>query len=147
MSFYVCNSLYPSSFDRSTVESIELNLRKSLYSNELSGLSSEQKKVRKQALVTNANNELNNQKINGFNKWAFLLGVIGFHTGRIFSTKVLLSEMGKAAIPHAAMAVGTGVVTGFLIGQLFSYDLGLYSRWRITRRAIDRHQNELASKH
>jgi hypothetical protein len=143
---YVKNCLYPDSSKRSTIDSIDTNLRKSLYINEITGLTPEQKQVQKQLSVQLASTQLNNQNIRGFNMWAFLLGVAGFHTGRIFQTKVLFHEMGKGAVNHAAIAVGAGVLSGVLIGTLFSYDMGLYTKWRKARRTVDRYERDLAIK-
>jgi len=147
MSNYVCNCLTPYSSQRSNVESIAANLRKNLYSNDLSGnLSMEQKKANKEILVTKASSQLNNEKITGFNKWAFFLGLAGFHTGKIFKTKTLFHEMGQGSLQHAALAIGVGVVSGVLIGNLFSYDMGLYSRWRQARRIVDKYEREFSKK-
>ena len=90
---------------------------------------------------------LNSQTITGFNKWAFLVGLAGFHTGKIFTTKTLFHEMGKGALNHVGMAVGVGICTGLFIGQLFSYDMTLYKKWRQTKRLVDRYERQLNTKH
>lgn len=141
MSTYRCDLLYPYGKQRSYVETIENNLRKGVYSNELASVSVEEKKIQKQELVKRAKNSLNSVNIKGFNCWAFVLGVSGFHVGRMFQTKKLFSELGKAAGPYAGIAIGVGLGTGFVVGQLFSYDMGLYSRWRSARNAIAQFDN------
>ncbi len=131
----VSNLLYPHRVQRDKLEAIERNLRRNVYLNEITGLTSVQKNANRKDIVAKANSQLNDENIKGFNLWAFLIGLAGFHTGRIFQTKVLYYEMGKAWLPHTIICVGIGAGFGILVGQLFSYDMGVYARWRRAKKS------------
>jgi hypothetical protein len=145
-SFYYWNFLYPQNQQRRNVESIETNLRNGLYTNEITGLTQKQKLDNQLALVSKASTSLQHVKLGGFNVWASLMGLAAYHFVTIMRTKVLFHEMGKGAILHAGICIGMGVTTGLLIGQLFSYDMILYIKWKQASRQVQYYQREV-SKH
>ena len=146
MSFTNINFRYPMNSQRYVIDWINTDLKRNFYSTQVSTLSPEEKKKIQLDLVKKAEKLMNQEKITGFNLWACGAGLVAFHVAKICYTKKLLYELGKMAIPHMALAVGVGIGTGFLFGTLFSYDFGVYFRYRRAKKTIDRLNNLALSK-
>jgi hypothetical protein len=89
--------------------------------------------------VKKAKNELLEirSQIRGFNYWAFFIVLAGAHTFRIYQTKKLLYEMGKDLPFHLAVCLGSGIASGFIVGNAFSYNLGLLRKFRKVNRKVE----------
>lgn len=116
---------------------IESNLRKQIYQLQLKNI---QKNSKEEAskLLKQSENQLNEIKgnIKGINWYAFFVGAALFHTGRIFSTKVLLNEMGTKAFTHIAIASAVGLVFGGIVGYSTASNFTLYRKWNSAQRSL-----------
>jgi len=95
-------------------------------------------------IVKNSQNELKAllNQIKGVNWYAFILGVVLYHTQYIFRKKILLNEMGAKAVPHMAVCTAVGLLSGSFIGYTTA------SNWRLYRKynSVQRHLESAAIK-
>lgn len=73
----------------------------------------------------------------GFNLYCGLAGLAAFHSYRIFSSKVLFSEMGNKAFMHTAYCLGVGIGVGFILGSFLGRDLKVSREERKLRKQLD----------
>ena len=133
MSHHLDKSGYSHNDIRYKLEKLEEDLKKIHYIKRLTSNYEKEKVHEYKKQLDKYKNDLK-----GFNYWAFLLGLSAYHTTVIWTTKVLLNEMTwSSARLHLAKSVGIGIVSGFFIGYILSYDIKSYRKFMKVKKMIN----------
>ena len=82
-------------------------------------------------------------KIKGFNYWAGLIAFSFTHYIMLLKRKQLLYEIRAPQIYlHLGIAVGAGIIIGLSIGNILSYNFGLYRNYSKSRRNFNKLMDE-----
>jgi len=119
---------------------IENDIRREIFFFELSSMKNKTKIQKIQEIIKKAKNEINSykQKIKGFNKLGFLIGLSTFHCVKIYKTKTLLSELNsKNYLVHMFGCLCSGFITGKVSGEIIGFNYATYKVYKKAKKNVD----------